>query len=201
MKSVVQSGVINQVSRDVDAVPPPPPMAEKASEAPRNRSNSQPPSPNPTPQQQQLRARRYKESNIEIYKRKLAERAQARKLKIEQPTWSDAYGHDDEPKPFEEFFRKGAEADDMDIFGDMSPFGGAADTELLLGNLDAGGFYGPLAGGGYVGGGGAAAGGYASADGAAAAAEPAGDVFDLAAFEAQQGGGAQQAPQQNNGTW
>ena len=83
----------------------------------------------------------------------------------------------------------------MDIFGDMSPFGGAADTELLLGNLDAGGFYGPLAGGGYVGGGagGAAEGG--------AAAEPAGDVFDLAAFEAQQGGDAQQAPQQNNGTW
>lgn len=137
-----------------------------------------------------------------MYKRKLAERAMARKLKIEQPTWSDAYGHDDEPKPFEEFFRKGAEADDMDIFGDMSPFGGAADTELLLGNLDAGGFYGPLAGGGYVGGGGAAAGGYAAgADGAAVAAEPAGDVFDLAAFEAQQGGGAPQAPQQNNGAW
>jgi hypothetical protein len=140
-----------------------------------------------------------------MYKRKLADRAMARKLKIEQPTWSDAYGHDDEPKPFEEFFRKGAEADDMDIFGDMSPFGGAADTELLLGNLDAGGFYGPLAGGGYVGGGGAAGGGGGYADGGAAAAggaaaEPGGDVFDLAAFEAQQGG-APQAPQQNNGTW
>jgi hypothetical protein len=159
----------------------------------------------PHHQQNQLRARRYKESNIEIYKRKLAERAQARKLKIEQPTWQDAYGHDDEPRPFEEFFRKGAEADDMDIFGDMSPFGGAADTELLLGNLDAGGFYGPLAGGGYVGGGAAAGGAGGYADGGAVAgapAEPAGDVFDLAAFEAQQGGGApQQAPQQNNGTW
>jgi hypothetical protein len=70
------------------------------------------------------------------YKRKLQERAQARKLGILEPTWEEFYGDDEgsEAKPFEEFFVQDNE--DMDIFSDMQP----AELELFRDQT----FYQPL---------------------------------------------------------
>lgn len=73
-----------------------------------------------------LRARRTKETKVDTYKRKLQERAMARKLGIQEPTWEEFYGDDDgEPKPFEEFFVQDNE--EMDIFADMQD----AEVELF----------------------------------------------------------------------
>ncbi|KAF8073168.1 rpsU [Scenedesmus sp. PABB004] len=83
-----------------------------------------------------LRARRTKETKIETYKRKLAERAQARKLKIEEPTWEEFYGENvEEAKPFDEFFSKpGDEEEELYLSGFT------ADLPLL----DAGYYEGPM---------------------------------------------------------
>lgn len=62
----------------------------------------------------QLRARRRVESKIETHKRRLRERAEARKLGIIEPVWDELYGDDTEAKPFDEFFSRDDE--ELDIF-------------------------------------------------------------------------------------
>jgi len=66
----------------------------------------------------QLRSLRHKESKIETYKRKLQERAQARRLGIVDPTWDEFYGenslYENGMPPFDDFFR--SPDDDLDVF-------------------------------------------------------------------------------------
>jgi len=60
-----------------------------------------------------LRARRTKETKIEMKKRKLFEKAQARKMGIEEPSWEEVYGENqDEAKPFDEYFCKPGDGDE-----------------------------------------------------------------------------------------
>ena len=61
-----------------------------------------------------LRARRRVESKIETYKRRQRERAEARKLRLVDPTWEELYGEDSEARPFDEFFARDDE--ELDIF-------------------------------------------------------------------------------------
>jgi len=54
---------------------------------------------------EQLRARRYKETPLEEYKRRTRERIERIKLRILEPTWEEEYANEPyEVKPFEEFF-------------------------------------------------------------------------------------------------
>jgi len=64
-----------------------------------------------------LRARRRVESKIETYKRRQRERAEARKLRLVDPTWEELYGEDSEARPFDEFFARDDE--ELDIFEDI----------------------------------------------------------------------------------
>merc|ERR1719217_929273 len=52
----------------------------------------------------QMRARRYTETKIEAYKRRLRERHEVRKLNLVEPTWEETNGEDLSPKVFDEFF-------------------------------------------------------------------------------------------------
>ncbi|WIA29653.1 hypothetical protein OEZ86_012139 [Tetradesmus obliquus] len=119
-----------------------------------------------------LRARRTKETKIETYKRKLAERAQVRKLGIEEPTWDDFYGPAtvEEAKPFDEFFSHTTdmEADmyqdlpliDSSYYGqalegqlyDLSNFSGQSFTPGYINNAgqDQGGYINQQQQGGYM---------------------------------------------------
>ncbi|KAF6260360.1 plastid/chloroplast ribosomal protein S21 [Scenedesmus sp. NREL 46B-D3] len=78
-----------------------------------------------------LRSRRTKETKIETYKRKLAERAQARKLGIEEPTWDEFYGPAilEEAKPFDEFFVHTTDME-MDVYQELPLLDGGYYNQL-----------------------------------------------------------------------
>ncbi|KAI8466983.1 MAG: plastid ribosomal protein S21 [Monoraphidium minutum] len=134
-----------------------------------------------------LRALRRKESKIETYKRKLQERAQARRLGILEPTWDEFYGEnslfDNGTAPFDDFFK--SPDDDFDVFDNNSmPILDALDsTAYDTGSWGYQGGYQPNAYG--------AAQQPPAPGGAPGAAQ--GDTFDLSAYEQQQ----QQPPAPN----
>jgi len=105
-----------------------------------------------------LRARRRKERKIEEYKRKLQERAQARKLGIVEPTWEEFYGLEEESRPFEEYFRYGEFVDDSIFTSRMNdPMPNLMDFSMTMEGYSVGGagaFGDPYSGfqaqGGYV---------------------------------------------------
>ncbi|GBF99995.1 30S ribosomal protein S21 [Raphidocelis subcapitata] len=149
-----------------------------------------------------LRSLRHKESKIETYKRKLQERARARKLDIVDPTWEEFYGDnslfDNGMPPFDDFFR--SPEDDLDVFDNNSM--------PILEALDYNGMNFESSTWGYQGGyqpssayGGqqqqqqgqqqqqqGQAGGWQQPP--AQPGQPGPDVFDLQAYEQQKGGGS-----------
>ncbi|KAI8470491.1 MAG: hypothetical protein J3K34DRAFT_521278 [Monoraphidium minutum] len=153
-----------------------------------------------------LRALRRKESKIETYKRKLQERAQARRLGIVEPTWDEFYGEnslfDNGMGPFDDFFRS---HDDIDIFDSSSlPILDALDYPAAY-DANAWGYQGGYQPNSAYGSQQQQAAGWAApaaagAPGAAPAAGAAGaEVFDLNSYEQQSGGymdGQQQQQQQ-----
>ncbi|KAG1671027.1 hypothetical protein FOA52_014271 [Chlamydomonas sp. UWO 241] len=107
---------------------------------------------------EKLRTRRYKESKIELYKIRMRERHEIRKLGLVEPTWEEVNGDDPSPKVFDEFFSMDPDGEFGMTMGQDDSFMGAYNDSMWGGYMDGqnrgtweqGGYMDQSAAGGYI---------------------------------------------------